>query len=383
MKRLLAATAIATFALTACQEAPTAPAPEAAADTRADFVLQSSSSRMSPFDRPSLELQLPAGARITELSGPSLGDRAINPDDYECSGTPLTAWLNASIDEIFEQDINAYIELFVFGDYLLPLYEAAYIPVDGPYTYGYDGDFNNIMSRTDRTARRFWDIDTNQLELVAAKGTMLADADRLAAAYEFVYGYDSAFAAELAEYVSGIVASSPVLNGGHHPALSFNAVAIQFVDGTGRIVMGDGMLEGYAELGWGDVAAPAIYAHEFAHHIQFQNGYFDDPFPTAAEATRYTELMADAMSAYFLTHKRGMTMNKHRVAEFLDAFYQIGDCGFTNDGHHGTPNQRRKAAQFGFDVADSAQKKGHIMSSEAFYQLFVAAYDDIIAPDAL
>jgi hypothetical protein len=92
--------------------------------------------------------------------------------------------------------------------------------------------------------------------------------------------------------------------------------------------------------------------------------------------------MADAMSAYFLTHKRGMTMNRHRVTEFLGAFYQIGDCGFTSPGHHGTPNQRMKAAQFGFDVADSAQKQGHILSSEEFYRLFVAGYANIIAPDA-
>jgi len=254
--------------------------------------------------------------------------------------------------------------------------------VDGPYSYGYDGDFDNIMSRTDRFARNFWDIDTDQIQLVDAKGTMLADAQRLATAYEFFYGYDSEFAVELADRVSGLVRNSPVLNGGHHMALSFNAVAIQFGDGTGRIVMGDGMLEGYAALGWGDVAAPAIYGHEFAHHIQFQNGYFDDPFPTAAERTRYTELMADAMSAYFLTHKRGMTMNRHRVEEFLTAFYQIGDCGFTSSGHHGTPNQRMRAAQFGFDVADAAQKQGHILSSHEFYELFVAEYPNIIAPDA-
>lgn len=380
MRRILAATAIASLGLSACQDVPTAPPP--ATDESAEFVLQSSAIRTSPFDRGSFELQLPASARVTDLGMPDLADRAINPGDYVCSGTPLTAWLNNSVFEIYQQDLNAYIELFVYGDYILPLLEAAYTPVAGPHVYGYDGDFDNIMSRTDRAARGFWDIDTDQIELVAAKGTMLADAARLAAAYEFFYGYPSAFAAALAQYVSGLVANSPVLNGGHHPALSFNAVAIRFSDGTGRIVMGDGMLEGYAELGWGDVAAPAIYAHEFAHHIQFQNGYFNDPFPTAAESTRYTELMADAMSAYFLTHKRGMTMNRHRVVEFLDAFYQIGDCGFTSSGHHGTPNQRMKAAQFGFDVADSAQKQGHILSSDEFYQLFVAEYDNIIAPDA-
>ena len=102
---------------------------------------------------------------------------------------------------------------------------------------------------------------------------------------------------------------------------------------------------------------------------------------SAAEQTRYTELMADAFSAYFLTHKRGGTMNRKRVAEFLQVFFQIGDCAFSDPGHHGTPNQRMAAATFGFDVADAAQKQGHIMSSADFHALFVAKYPTLVALD--
>jgi hypothetical protein len=40
------------------------------------------------------------------------------------------------------------------------------------------------------------------------------------------------------------------------------------------------------------------------------------------------------------------------------------------------------AAQLGFDVADQAQKQGHILTSEQFHDLFVDAYLDIVAPDA-
>jgi predicted metalloprotease len=144
-------------------------------------------------------------------------------------------------------------------------------------------------------------------------------------------------------------------------------------------------MAGYEVIGFGDVAPQAIYAHEFAHHIQFENGYFEDEVPgatTQAELTRYTELMADAYSAYYLTHKRGATMNRKRVEQFLQVFFQIGDCAFSNPGHHGTPNQRMAAAQLGFDVADQAQKQGHILTSEQFHDLFVAAYPDLVAPDA-
>jgi predicted metalloprotease len=149
--------------------------------------------------------------------------------------------------------------------------------------------------------------------------------------------------------------------------------------------MGDGILAGYEAVGLGDVAPQGVYAHEFAHHIQIENDYFNDPVPaatTVAELTRYTEFMADAMAAYYLTHKRGAAMNRKRVEQFLEVFFQVGDCGFASPGHHGTPNQRMAAAQFGFDLADQAQKQGHILTSEHVHDEFVAAYSDLVAPDA-
>ena len=62
------------------------------------------------------------------------------------------------------------------------------------------------------------------------------------------------------------------------------------------------------------------------------------------------------------------------MSSFLSVFFQIGDCAFTDPNHHGTPLQRMRAAQFGFDVADQARKQGHILSSEEVHTLFVAAY---------
>jgi hypothetical protein len=103
---------------------------------------------------------------------------------------------------------------------------------------------------------------------------------------------------------------------------------------------------------------------------------------TAPEVTRFDELNADFMAAYFMTHKHGASANKFRVQEFLNAFFQIGDCAFTNAGHHGTPNQRMKAAQLGFDLADQAQKQGQIMTADQAYAVFLANYAAIIAPDA-
>ena len=80
------------------------------------------------------------------------------------------------------------------------------------------------------------------------------------------------------------------------------------------------------------------------------------------------------------THKRGAALNKHRVAEFLQVFFNVGDCQFTNPGHHGTPAQRMRAAEFGFDVADQAHKQGHILTASEFHALFTANYESFVAP---
>ncbi len=124
------------------------------------------------------------------------------------------------------------------------------------------------------------------------------------------------------------------------------------------------------DLEFDDVAPQAILAHEFGHHIQIQLDLFTDEI--SPEATRRTELMADAYSAYFLSHARGAAMQWKRVRQFLEVFYNIGDCAFTNDGHHGTPTQRMAAADWGYSVANDAQKQGHILTSQEFAALFEA-----------
>jgi hypothetical protein len=189
--------------------------------------------------------------------------------------------------------------------------------------------------------------------------------------------------------VANIINTEPTANGGNHPLFTFNAFAISApeIGIPDKVVMGDGILDAYKTLGFDDVALPAIFAHEFGHHIQFQRGYFDELPPGAnpadvsgAEFTRYTELMADAFSAYYLTHARGAAMQQKRVKQFLQVFFQIGDCQFGSSGHHGTPIQRMRAAEFGFKVAAQAQKQGIILGSEAFHTLFRDAYVSLVTP---
>ena len=166
--------------------------------------------------------------------------------------------------------------------------------------------------------------------------------------------------------------------------MSFNAFAATpepYFNSPSKIVMGDGIQKAYFDLDLGDVATQAILSHEYGHQVQFANPALV-PFDNTPESTRNTELMADALSAYYLTNKRGAAMNWHRVQDFLVVFYSIGDCAFSSPGHHGTPNQRMKSAEFGYSVASNAQKQGKIMSSSEFITLFYAALPGILAPDA-
>jgi hypothetical protein len=185
------------------------------------------------------------------------------------------------------------------------------------------------------------------------------------------------------------VASIPELRGGDNPIFTLNAYAYTGEDETDplfasipdKIVFGDGILDFFEYAGLADVGPRVVMAHEFAHHVQFENDLFDSPL-TGPEATRRTELMADAMASYFATHSRGLALNAKRVLQAQQAFAEVGDCAFTSPGHHGTPLQRARASQWGADLASGAKKQGKVLPSLTVAQLFEAALPGLVAPDA-
>ena len=115
--------------------------------------------------------------------------------------------------------------------------------------------------------------------------------------------------------------------------------------------------------------------------MQFEDDLFDSPL-TGPEATRRTELMADAFGTYFATHKRGLALNAKRVLQAERTFYEVGDCAFDNDGHHGTPLQRVRASAWGAALAADAQNQGHVLPSLTVARRFDAALPTLVAPDA-
>ena len=375
---LLRTSLLGILALAACQDqatAPTALAPTSS--TR----LAAGTSRVS-LDGYSASVL--AGAEVFDRIT-NAGSSVINPADYSCpASTPVNDWLNGKILHTLAVEPDAFWQLYDLAADQVPLYEALLFQTPATVqSFGYTGEHTKDVTKTERQLKSFWDIPSADIQVVAMHGSALLDVRQVAATYEVAYGVPAADAQFLAEVVRSTLAGSKTMNGGNYPFFTFNAVSTTAQPGlwTNKIVMGDGIMAVFDELGFGDVAPQAILAHEYGHQVQFNKGYRLAGV-TPPERTRFAELNADAMSAYFLTHKRGATLNEKRVMQFLEVTYDIGDCQFTSSGHHGTPNQRRAAAQFGFTLAHEAQKQGQILTADQFQARFLAAYPSLIAPDA-
>jgi putative neutral zinc metallopeptidase len=337
------------------------------------------------FTRGAKLRQLPPGVRVSDLADPG---RVVVPTACD-DNTPFVQYF---LSRAFEIPLpSLFLLLDRFAD-AVPTFEALLFQTrDADTFFGYTGQYTHRMNKVERDVKQFWDIQSADIQVLAMHGTVLADPSRTIPTYEspVFLGLPAATAQTWAGEVQNVIQTEPTVNGGNHPLFTFNAFAISAPELgiPDKIVMGDGVLDAYAALGFDDVAPQAVFAHEFGHHIQFERNYLDelpagaDPATVdQAELTRHNELMADAFAGYYLTHKRGAALNKKRVAEFLEVFFQAGDCAFTNPGHHGTPAQRMRAAEFGFSVAGEAQKQGHILTAAQVHARFEAVYPSLVAP---
>jgi hypothetical protein len=389
-KRSIWAAVIATAALTAAPALAAAPTAFAASSSTTAASASSSIVDQLVAGLPAAREAAEAGRVRLGLDDTPLRSRlldVIDPTQYECptDTPPVLAAITAGIqDWTMEQRLAAtYVILFD-----IPMTEAVYLPTPGPYTFGAKGNFSKKATNTFANLRKFWDIKSNDIQLRPAHGRMLLTQARVTKVFTTLYGQAADVSANTAAFIAGQV-NTAALKFGDHPAFTFNAYANSSegvpTPGVGlvpdRVVLGDGVLDGFNLVGLGDVATQAILGHEFGHHVQFEDGLFETTLP-APEATRRTELMADAFSAYFLTHRRGENMNWKRVHQFTQVFSQIGDCGFSDPGHHGTPNQRMKSALWGYGVAETARRQGHILPSLTFATRFDLILPYLVAPDA-
>lgn len=266
-------------------------------------------------------------------------------------------------------------------------FEAFVHQPESPQHFGVNGEFTKELEKTFGTLQSFWDVDGSDVRLGAIHGTVILDDARMVPlVYELFRGQMSPRqVAQVVDLVQQVV-QQPTFDHGNHPALSFSAMA--YSDGNGKttglhdkVLAGDGLLEGMAAIGLGDVAPRGILAHEYGHQLQYELGHFDD-HAGDAEATRETELEADAFAGYYLAHPRGERLRQDRVDAFVRSFGQTGDCNFASGGHHGTPDQRVAAAHWGDALADAKGAKGHVLPAQTVSDLFRAVLPEILSPDA-
>ncbi|CAN5431538.1 hypothetical protein BH20BAC1_BH20BAC1_05490 [soil metagenome] len=383
--------------LTGCKKDPGMISRDAPIESPDDIAGVKKSSQLTPAFRQKLmdlSKKLPAGSReslVANVKGlikthpeyRNMVNNALKLVATPCDpDTPLFLWLDG---ELADWDGLVIFYAVITGMLDFPTYDALLFENSSAGQYfGKDGEYTKPLVKTFKDLKRFWNIQTDDLVMVAMHGSMLRDRDRVIRIDMILYGDDQATAEFWADLILELLDEVPQYRNGDHPIFTFNAFAQPsfFFPPVGvippKIVMGDGIMEGYTALGYGDIAPQAILAHEFGHHIQFQLDLFTDV--SSPEATRRTELMADAFAAYYLSHARGATMQWKRVKQFLQVFFNIGDCGFTSNGHHGTPTQRMAAAEWAYKLADNAQKQGHILTAQQFVALFEAALPGFVAP---
>ena len=312
--------------------------------------------------------------------------RAIDPTQYQCAPTRLDAFVDGIIADI---DPSSLFVLSMLGGFDFPTYDALLFGSQGDVLHALTKSSRNELTSSFRAAQKFWDTDGSDIQLMAMHGDVMRDQARLTRLIAVLYGVPDSDAAELAGLVVDVVTSDPGLDGGDNPIFTLNAFAFS---GAGdpdpiisslpdKLVFGDGILEALDAIGVGDVGPRAVLGHEYGHHVQYDKNLFASPL-TGPEATRRTELMADAFGTYFVTHKRGLALNTKRVLEAEQSFYQVGDCSFTSAGHHGTPNQRLRASTWGASVAADAQKQGQVLPSLTLDSRFESVLPQFVAPDA-
>lgn len=315
-------------------------------------------------------------------------NRVINPEDFECGATFLDPYIGSILEDFTDDELSL---LFNFGA-LIPILEGVFVDdIRDRDFFGFEGRFTDGVRNTFVDLRGFWDIP-NDIILSDAHGSVFEDEVLVAELIQFWFvNFDEEgneipiFSDELAAFIAQdlkVTFGSDKFDNFNHPMLTFNAVAFAGIPELGmprKIVMGDGLMEAYAELGLGSMAERFILAHEYGHHIHFSKNIFGDNSP---ESTRFLELLSDTYAAYYASHGKGLFLHAAVINRYLKTSSSVGDCNFDSPGHHGTPNQRARAAALGGELAKRVGIFHPTYTSDEILEIFTAAFPDIIRPDA-
>lgn len=323
-----------------------------------------------------------------EVPGLDAFQRVVAPS--ECALTPLDHYFAELAAELSAEQFAFAVE-HLDTLFLVPTYDSLFLSTAGDPDYALGPQAQQLW-RTFRDLTRFWsDVRSDDIQVVGMRGDVLLDADRIAASLNVMIklGAIAPMAPEEIATEASTVAAFMATQGDFHqsPLWTFGAYAFTgdlFTDPEiaalpDKIVIGDGIIEAYEALGLGDVGPSVVLAHEFAHQVQFELGTYDTGPADPGEATRRTELMADAMAVYHGAHKKGLAMNSKRVVNALLTFYNVGGCAFDDPAHHGTPLQRQRAAAWGADLAAAARPRSLVLPSEVVTERFDASLPGVVA----
>ncbi|MCH4823514.1 hypothetical protein ML462_10070 [Gramella lutea] len=290
-----------------------------------------------------------------------------------CPVTKFGEIISNQFDKLIE---DPYFD-FRLINYLSDLNRRYVTYYEGENYYGINGEYNQLANKRIRELEKFWKLNRD-IRLNGQHTSTLTDREILTDMIESfdrtVRNRDQAY-----EKADGILkTTSKSANIPENPLFAMDA----FTRSNGLLVIGDGLLESLEALGIdGKIAFTAIISHEWWHQAQFENSDhwgFIDQLETNSERSRFAELEADFAAAYFMTHKRGATYNWWRIKDYFTLSFNVGDCLIDSEQHHGTPTQRLAAAEFGYQLASEAQKKGFILEPDEVHEEFVKWYVSII-----
>src|SRR4051812_42161742 len=203
--------------------------------------------------------------------------RVINPEDYTCGPTDFDTYIDGILAGLTTDELS-----FVFDVIDMPTYDALIFGKTSDARYALTSHAQAI-STAFRDARRFWDVKSADIQLMAMHGSVLQDAARLTRLLNVVYGVSVADAPSVADYIVNTVAKIPELDGGDNPIFTLNAFAFSgagnpdpFVSSIpDKLIFGDGILDALEAMGIGDVGPRAVLGHEFGHHVQYEDNLFE------------------------------------------------------------------------------------------------------------
>ncbi len=309
--------------------------------------------------------------------------------------SPLVQW---TTKKVLDMGYNVYRTLYDNKILQMSFIYKHYVDKkEGTEFFMSDRQTNELQSRH-RDTISFWesaDIDNsimvNNILLLSMHGSSLKDKNNLIPTIMHIFDFDDmseilAFATEVQDLIKN-------LPGGYeNPLLTMNAIATSSNDASSSnvkdsIIIGDGVLQFLNDSGLESSGPDFVHAHEFGHHVQFQIDMTVPPGSTYANNDQRNELMADALSGYFLGHDEGGNMHPEEIRTFHQTAFSTGDCSVEdNDDHHGTPLQRQCAAIWGASLAASHDDNDNsgggdiapILDPQVFVDTFNHAYEDIL-----